>query len=130
MAATDIATLFLDRELRIQRYTPAAVKLVSLIPSDLGRPLSDLSHRLENDFVVADAQRVLETLGPVEREKRSREGRWYLVRLLPYRTSEGRIAGVALTFVDITARKEAEAALQVPAAVERGTGLIAASGAA
>ncbi|MBV9997696.1 MAG: PAS domain S-box protein, partial [Verrucomicrobia bacterium] len=112
MAATDIATVFLDRELCIQRYTPAAVRLFSLIPSDVGRPLADLSHRLESDFVVADAQRVLETLVPVEREQRSREGRWYLVRLLPYRTLEDRIAGVALTFVDVTARKEAEAALQ------------------
>jgi len=112
MASTDIATIFLDRSLRIQRYTPAAVRLFSLIPSDLGRPLSDLSHRLEDDSIVADAQRVLETLVPIEREQRSREGRWYLVRLLPYRTPEDRIAGVALTFVDITARKDAEAALQ------------------
>jgi two-component system CheB/CheR fusion protein len=108
MAATNIATIFLDRELRIQRYTPAAVQLFSLIPTDLGRPLSDLSHRLENDFVVADAQRVLETLVPVEREKRSQDGRWYLARLLPYRTSEDRISGVVLTFVDITDRKAAE----------------------
>ena len=110
MASTDIATLFLDRELRIQRYTPAAVRLFNLIPSDLGRPLSDLSHRLESDFVAADAQRVLEALAPIEREQRSREGRWYLTRLSPYRTQEGRIVGVALTSVDITARKAAEEA--------------------
>jgi two-component system, chemotaxis family, CheB/CheR fusion protein len=108
MASTDIATVFLDRQLRIQRYTPAAVKLFSLIPTDIGRPLSDLSHRLENNFIVADAERVLERLAPVERERRSRDGQWFIVRLLPYRTPEDQISGVVLTFVDITERKAAE----------------------
>ncbi|MBV9489367.1 MAG: PAS domain-containing protein [Verrucomicrobia bacterium] len=108
MAATDIATIFLDRQLRIQRYTPAAVRLFSLIPTDLGRPLSDLSHRLEDDFIVTEAERVLASLVPVEREKRSADGHWYLARLLPYRSAEDRISGVVLTFVDITERKTAE----------------------
>jgi two-component system CheB/CheR fusion protein len=108
MASTDIATVFLDRQLRIQRYTPAAVKLFNLIPTDIGRPLSDLSHRLEDNFIVADAERVLERLAPVERERRSRDGQWFIVRLLPYRTPEDQISGVVVTFVDITDRKAAE----------------------
>jgi PAS domain-containing protein len=78
MASTDIATVFLDRQLRIQRYTPAAVGLFNLIPTDIGRPISDLSHRLEDYFIVTDAQRVLERLTPVKRERRSRDGRWYI----------------------------------------------------
>jgi two-component system, chemotaxis family, CheB/CheR fusion protein len=56
MASTDIATVFLDRQLRIQRYTPAATGLFNLIPTDIGRPISDLSHRLEDYFIVTDAQ--------------------------------------------------------------------------
>jgi two-component system, chemotaxis family, CheB/CheR fusion protein len=108
MASTDIATVFLDRQLRIQRYTPAAVGLFNLIPTDIGRPISDLSHRLEDYFIVTDAQRVLERLIPVERERRSRDDRWYIARLLPYRTPEDLISGVVLTFVDITERKKAE----------------------
>jgi two-component system, chemotaxis family, CheB/CheR fusion protein len=79
-----------------------------LIPTDVGRPISDLSHRLEDYFIVNDAQRVLERLIPFERERRSRDGRWYIARFLPYRTPEDLISGVVLTFVDITERKKAE----------------------
>src|SRR5262249_19298519 len=89
-------------------YTPAAIKLFNLIPTDIGRPLSDLSHRLEDNFIVADAERVLERLAPVERERRSRDGQCFIVRLLPYRTPEDQISGVVVTFVDITDRKAAE----------------------
>jgi two-component system, chemotaxis family, CheB/CheR fusion protein len=113
MASTNIATVFLDRSLRIKRYTPAAVGLFNLIPSDVGRPLSDLNHELKYDFLVADAQRVLEQLGLVEREVSSAEGNWFLVRLLPYRTIEDQIAGLVLTLVDITERKRAEELLQI-----------------
>jgi two-component system, chemotaxis family, CheB/CheR fusion protein len=84
LASTKIATVFLDRSLCIKRYTPAAVALFRLIPSDVGRPLSDLRHQLQYDSVVADAQRVLEQLGFIEREVCSAEGDWFLVRLLPY----------------------------------------------
>ncbi|MDB6132615.1 MAG: signal transduction histidine kinase with CheB and CheR [Verrucomicrobiales bacterium] len=111
MAATDIATVFLDRELRIQRWTPAAMALFNFIPSDMGRPLSDLSHRLDYPDIDADAHRVLERLVPVEHELRAQD-RWYLGKLQPYRTVDDRIAGVALTFVDITASKKAEEALR------------------
>ena len=113
MASTNIATVFLDRSLCIKRYTPAAVALFSLIPSDVGRPLSDLRHQLQYDCLVADAQRVLEQLGLIEREVCSAEENWFLVRLLPYRTIEDQIAGLVLTLVDITERKRAEELLQV-----------------
>jgi two-component system CheB/CheR fusion protein len=113
MASTNIATVFLDRSACIKRYTPAAVALFSLIPSDVGRPLADLRHQLKYDSLVADAQRVIEQLGLIEREVCSAEGKWFLVRLLPSRTIEDQIAGLVLTFVDITERKQAEELLQV-----------------
>ncbi|RYD36494.1 MAG: PAS domain S-box protein [Verrucomicrobiaceae bacterium] len=112
MAATDIATVFLDRELRIQRWTPQAMTLFNFIPADMGRPLSDLSHRLDYPGIDSDARRVLERLIPVEQEVRAGD-RWYLGKLQPYRTVDDRIAGVALTFVDISASKRAEEALRV-----------------
>ena len=113
MFSTNIATIFLDRELRIKRYTPASVALFNLIPTDFGRPLSDLTPKLEYPDVSADAAQVLQQLTPVERETRSTDGRYYLARLLPYRTSEDQIAGVVLTFVDITQRKQTEESLRM-----------------
>ncbi len=108
MAATAIATVFLDRNLCIQRYTPPAVALFNLIPSDLGRPLSDLTPRLQYPDLAADAQRVLDSLSTIELEVTHTDGHSFLARLLPYRTAEDRIAGIVLTFVDITARRRAE----------------------
>ncbi|MFL6699554.1 MAG: PAS domain S-box protein [Vitreoscilla sp.] len=113
MDATAIATLFLDRELRITRYTPSAVSLFNLIPTDVGRPLSHLSNKLEYPGLDEDALRVLQGLVPIEREVPDAQGRWYLVRMLPYRTVEDRIAGVVLTLVDVTERKRSEEALRL-----------------
>lgn len=107
MAATAIATVFLDRDLHITRYTPSAVSLFRIIASDVGRPLDDLRHKFDYPELSADALRVLEQLVPVEREVRE-DGRWYLARLLPYRTLDDRIAGVVLTFVEITDIKRAQ----------------------
>ncbi|MFC5497202.1 CheR family methyltransferase [Caenimonas terrae] len=108
MDATAIATVFLDRELRINRYTPSAVTLFNLIPSDVGRPLADLATRLDYTQLGDDARRVLEKLVPIEREVGMPDGKWFLSRLLPYRTIEDHIAGVVVCFIDITERKEAE----------------------
>lgn len=102
MGATAIATVFLDRELRIMRFTPSAVELFSLILTDVGRPLAHLSHQLAYPELIPDAARVLEHLVPIEREVKEASGRFFLARLLPYRTGEDRIAGVVLTFVDVT----------------------------
>ncbi len=111
MSATHIATVFLDRELRVMRYTPATVSFFNLIPSDTGRPLADLKSQVDYPELIADAQAVLRSLVPVEREVGKLDGGWFLARLLPYRTTDDRIGGVVLTLVDISARKQAEAAL-------------------
>ena len=107
MASTAIATIFLDRALRITRYTPAAVELFNLIPTDIGRPLTDLTHRLDYVGLELDAQRVLETLIPIEREVGRAGGQSFLVRLLPYRTVDDRIAGVVLTLMDVSEVRDA-----------------------
>ncbi|KQV50395.1 hypothetical protein ASC95_13535 [Pelomonas sp. Root1217] len=112
MDATAIATVFLDRQLRITRFTPSAVGLFNLIASDVGRPLTDLKSQLRYPALTQDAQKVLETLVPIEREVGEADGHWYLARLRPYRTIEDRIAGVVLTFIDITERKSAQEALR------------------
>lgn len=112
MGATAIATVFLDRELRIMRFTPPAVELFSLIPTDVGRPLANLQQRLVYPELLTDAARVLQQLVPIEREVPESAGRFFLARLLPYRTTEDRIAGVVLTFVDVTERQLAQQAVQ------------------
>ncbi|KQW43246.1 MULTISPECIES: CheR family methyltransferase [unclassified Roseateles] len=86
MDATAIATVFLDRDLRITRFTPSAVGLFNLIATDVGRPLTDLKSRLRYFNLAADAQQVLETLVSVEREVGEAGDSWYLARLRPYRT--------------------------------------------
>jgi two-component system, chemotaxis family, CheB/CheR fusion protein len=108
MDSTAIATVFLDRELRITRFTPSAVSLANLITSDIGRPLTDLKTHLQYPELGADAARVLEKLVPIEREVSHADGSWYLARLLPYRSMDDRIAGVVLSFINITERKQAE----------------------
>ncbi|HMA09388.1 MAG TPA: ATP-binding protein, partial [Ramlibacter sp.] len=112
MGATAIATVFLDRDLCITRYTPTAVQLFNLIATDIGRPLADLSSRLDYPQMAGDAGRVLQNLVPVEREVGLAEGRWFLARLLPYRTVEDKIAGVVVSFIDITEQKRAAEALR------------------
>jgi two-component system CheB/CheR fusion protein len=107
--AINVGTIFLDERLCIKRFTRDASRIYRLAPSDVGRPLADIKSNLAEIDLMAEAQSVLETLVPVEREVRCAEG-WYLARLLPYRTADNAIRGVVLTFTDITARVEAEAA--------------------
>lgn len=106
--STQIATIFLDGELRVKRYTERARDVVRLIESDIGRPLSDLTSSLHYDSLMQDCRGVLRTLIPVEREARSEDGRWHLVRLMPYRRSDNVIDGLVMTVVDIDATKKAE----------------------
>jgi signal transduction histidine kinase len=108
MGSTAIATIFLDRDLHIMRFTPPAVDIFRLIPTDVGRPLAHLRHQLVYPELLADAARVLEQLVPIEREVPENGGRFFLARLLPYRTNEDRIAGVVLTFVDVTELQQAQ----------------------
>ena len=113
MASTAIATFFLDRELRVMRYTPPAVSIFRLIPSDAGREITDLAQRVEYPNLQEDAKSVLTSLVPTDREVRDSQGRWFIARILPYRTLDDRIGGVVLTFVDITERKNAEQAMEL-----------------
>jgi two-component system CheB/CheR fusion protein len=111
MGSTEIATMFLDRRLRIKRFTPAIADIFNVSPIDVGRPLEHFTNNLEYSNLIADAEEVLDTLQAVEREIRDKRNRAYLARLLPYRTTDDRIEGVILNFLDITKRKNFELAL-------------------
>jgi len=108
MSSTEIGTIFVDRDLRVKLFTPRSADIFNLIPADVGRPLLDINSRLTASDLLADLDRVLGRLQTIEREVETREGRWHLMRLLPYRTAEDRIDGVVITFLDITERKRAE----------------------
>jgi two-component system, chemotaxis family, CheB/CheR fusion protein len=110
--STDIAAIFLDRTLRVKLSTPRAADIFNLLPSDIGRKLSDITTRLDAEPLQEEIQQVLDRLTTVEREVQTREERWYLMRILPYRTLDDRIDGVAMTFHDITARRQAEQRLR------------------
>ena len=112
MSSTEIATIFLDRSLRVKLFTPRARDVFNLIPTDVGRPLLDITSRLSDDQLRNDIESVVEHLRTIEREVETHEGHFYQMRLLPYRTAEDRIEGVVLTFVDVTSRKRAEEALR------------------
>ncbi len=106
--ATDIGTVILDTDLCVRRFTPASTRYFRLIPSDVGRPLADIVTSLNYEEMNADLQEVLRTLQGKSREIRSREGDWYAVHLVPYRTSGNVIAGVILTFTEISELKKVE----------------------
>ncbi|NOT10412.1 MAG: PAS domain-containing protein [Methylococcaceae bacterium] len=110
---TNIGTLFLDEQLIIRRFTREAITIYRLVPSDVGRPLSDIKSNLVNEELLTSAQRVLETLAPYEQEVCTHTGAWYLLRIQPYRTLENVIEGVVLTFTDISKRIAAETAVQL-----------------
>ncbi len=111
MGATEIAMLFLDRDLRIRHYTPGMQQLFNIMPNDRGRPIKHFTHTLEYSQFLEDAGEVLRTLVTIEREVRGEEGGWFLLRMRPYRTTEDRIDGVIFTFVEITRLKQVEAQL-------------------
>ncbi len=110
--STDIATLFLDNDLNVRRFTTPATKLIQLIPGDVGRPITDLASDLLYPELAADAAEVLRKLGFAERPVNSRDGRWFTVRIMPYRTLDDRIDGVVITFTNITVAKTLEAQLR------------------
>jgi two-component system CheB/CheR fusion protein len=111
MSATDIGIIFLDRDLRIKRFTPRLQELFNVLPTDIGRPLSDLTTKVKYPELSNDAFNVLRTLERREREVQA-DGHWFLVRLGPYQTVEDRIDGVVVSFIDITPLKKAEAQLR------------------
>lgn len=106
--STDIATIFLDAHLRIKRFTRQAKAIIKLIDSDIGRPLGDLTSILQYEHLIDDARTVLQTLVYKDTEVRAINGDWYLLRILPYRTTENMIDGLVISFVDIDRLKKAE----------------------
>ncbi len=111
--STDVATIFLDPELAIRFFTPATRSLFSILPGDVGRPLADLSSLAADGDLFADAQSVLQSRVPIEREIEARTGAWYLRRVLPYLTRDNQVEGVVITFVDITERRRVAEALRI-----------------
>jgi two-component system CheB/CheR fusion protein len=111
LASTAIGTVFLDHNLKVRRFTDPATDCIHLIDSDCGRPFEHISHELQEDRLAEDARQVLETLEVVERENRSAGGQEFIVRTLPYVTSDEEVDGVVITFIDITSRRRYEQAL-------------------
>jgi len=108
--STQIATVFLDRMLNVKSFTPAAKDVFRLVESDAGRPIMHVRARFESDALQEDAERVLRTLGTIEKPVHSNEnGTRYMMRMLPYRTADNVINGVVLTFTDVTRVSAAEA---------------------
>lgn len=111
IAASDIAAVFVDNAMRIKRYTPQAVPIFNLSPSDIHRPLPDIQHRLNDASLAQDAEKAFQTLQTIERAIESADGRHYLARIRPCRTKDDRIEGAVLTFVDVTALRRADEAM-------------------
>jgi len=110
--STDIATVFLDNDLSVRRFTIQAKAIFNLIPGDIGRPITDLSSELLYPGMEADAHEVLRTLAIVEKSVSTSDGRWFSMRIMPYRTLDNRIDGIVITFADITTAKKLEASLR------------------
>jgi len=109
--STDVATIFLDGDLRIRRFTDQTTQIYKLIPSDVNRPLSDIVNDLLYTDLEKDARNVLRTLVFCEKQVESRGGGWYTMRIRPYRTVDNVIDGVVVTFINITELKQLEARL-------------------
>jgi two-component system, chemotaxis family, CheB/CheR fusion protein len=110
--STDIATLFLDNSLHVRRFTPQTAEIIKLIPGDTGRPITDIVSKLNYPELAEDAQEVLRKLVHIEKSISASDGRWFSVRIMPYRTLENKIDGLVITFTDITNSKMLEFALR------------------
>ncbi|UCF90410.1 MAG: PAS domain-containing protein [Desulfobacterales bacterium] len=106
LASTEIGTIFLDINLCVKRFTPPVTRLFNLIQTDIGRPISDITSSIQLIDLHNSAKDVLRTLARKELELQDKKGRWYSVRMMPYRTLENVIDGVVITFVDIGRLKE------------------------
>lgn len=112
LESTQIATIFLDNELRVRSFTPAATDVFHLLETDIGRPIDHLGSRISYAELDDDVRKVLTKLGTVERPVTSREGGHYIARVHPYRSVDNFIAGAVLTFLDVTGTVKAESALR------------------
>ncbi len=111
--SSDLATIFLDRDLNIRFFTPAAKSLFRVIASDIGRPLADLTSLSADGNLLADARKVLASLKPLRHEIEAQDGAWYNRRILPYRTDDNRVEGVVITFANVSEIKAAEREIAV-----------------
>ncbi|MGO9950806.1 MAG: CheR family methyltransferase [Dissulfurispiraceae bacterium] len=109
---TEIATIFLDSDLNIRRYTPEATGIFNLIQNDVGRPLSHIVSNLKYSDIVADVRKVLDSLMYKETQVQTKDGHWYTMRIMPYRTHDNAIDGAVINFIDITAMREMGTSLQ------------------
>ena len=112
MNSSEIAMLFLDGNLKIRLFTPAAKTMFRVIASDIGRPLTDLARRINDPHLLNDAGAVLDGHVPPSREVEADSGAWYTRRIVPYRTQDEQVEGVVITFADISERKNAERAIE------------------
>jgi len=110
LSSTEVGTIFLDNALRIKRFTPAATKVIHLIPSDIGRPIGHIAANFVHENLGRDIEQVLRTLVFKQTEVQTREREWYLMKILPYRTVENRIDGVIISFMNITDLKKSNLA--------------------
>lgn len=110
--ATEIATIFLDNDLTIKRFTPPVSRIVNLMPSDVGRPLAHFASNLRYEGLMPDVQLVLDRLVSVETNIQAVAGEWYAMRILPYRTLDNYSSGAVITFTDVTGLKTLEARLR------------------
>ena len=106
LRATDLATLFLDMRLQVRQFTEPVKEIINLRSTDLGRPITDIVVNLQDGSFIADVERVIKTLNSLQKQVQTTDGRWYQMRILPYRTSNDRIDGTVVTFFDITAIKK------------------------
>jgi two-component system CheB/CheR fusion protein len=107
VTSTEVATIFLDDELRIKRFTASMARVSKVIESDVGRPFLDIASTVRSDGLLENARTVLKTLVAKEQEVQAEDGGWFLLRIAPYRTSKNLIDGVVLTYQAITAFKSA-----------------------
>ena len=110
--STEIATLFLDQKLHVRRFTTQTAKLFKLIPVDTGRSITDIVTTLDYPDLESDVQETLRTLAFSEKQVSATDGRWFRVRVMPYRTQDNRIDGVVITFTDISVSKKLESELR------------------
>ena len=117
--STDVATLFLDKDLLIRRFTASIARLIKLTPADIGRPVTDFSMNFTDPRLIPDAEAVLDRLVPIDREIKTLDGAWYVRHISPFRTQADKIEGAVITFIDITDRKRSEADMRRLATVVR-----------
>jgi two-component system CheB/CheR fusion protein len=117
--STDIATLFLDKDLNIRRYTNQATKIIKLIKSDIGRPFTDLVSDLIYPELADDSREVLNTLVFIQKQIPTKDGRWFSIRIMPYRTFDDRIDGLVITFINMSDLKQLEVELNETMQMQR-----------